>query len=604
MFPNIQKRTTATIQVWASVILIILALVMSFMPIIKINTTNLQKNVENLLNDSVNNSIEDAKNNVKDEGSDLETESDNAFNNGFNNDDIADYMSYGDDMSSSIMNPEYVIVNDTIYMIDENGNYIPADDKAYIDENGRIQIKDSTDEEKDEVNLDDLDWDSLPKEVSITVPKLISSTIFLTEFLSKAEDESVDIAEWLENEMADESSQEALMTAFATFGLLSDALNSDSDEMLPMLFNMMITLISILYVITLILILPIILLLKAIIALVHATRNRENPEEITAKVSSKLTGLLNTLFLLLLFQCALPQISYAWGAVVLLILTSISVVMNAVIVRLPAYRKKDFVYANVVQGISLAGIIGYFLFFFSLIKTGILNAFLKGPFFTFIEEFSKTNDSDLTLNYKADAIMMLLYVFFVLIAISYIAGAAKRFSLSTKRGGSLLAFPIIALPIFILPTIMKSSENLYVAENGKKIIEESSLHLTSDGDTALILVLIGIIIMLLAEIAYIVVPNLICKDMTKDEMKAVLSGKVPDPNAVVEQPTTDAAMNASCYVDPFFTQGAAPQAPANNANANVNVNVNTNVNASENVANEAPAENAPAENTFTQNNQN
>ena len=601
MFPNIQRRTTATIQVWTSVILIVLALIMSFMPIIKINTENLQKNVEGMLNNYVDDAI--SENNDKNLENGLESSlgdnSDDYYNNG--NNSIGDYMSYSEDMTSSVIRPQYTIIGDDIYIIDENGNYILANDKAYIDENGKVQSKDSVDKEKNDVNLDNLNWDSLPKEVSITAPKLISSAIFLTEFISKAQDEDVDIAEWLEKQMADESNKEALTTAFATFGVLTDALNSDSDETLPMLFNMMITLISILYVIMLILILPIILLVKAIIALAYSISNRETPEEITTKVSSKLTGLLGTLFLLLLFQCALPQISYAWGAVVLLILTSISIIMNAVVVRLPAYRKKDFIYANIVQGISLAGMLGFFIFFFSLIKTGILNAFLKGPFFTFIEEFSKIKTSDLTLNYKTDAILMLLYIFFVLISISYISGVAKRFSLSTKKGGTLLAFPIIALPIFILPTIMKSSENLYVAENGKKIIEESSLHLTSDGDTALILVLIGIIIMLLAEIAYIVVPNLLCKDMTKEEMKAVLSGKAPDPNAVVEQPTTEAAMNASCYVDPFFTQGATPQAPANNAN--VNSNANTNV-AEAPPAENVSAENASAEDSSAQNNQN
>lgn len=275
-----------------------------------------------------------------------------------------------------------------------------------------------------------------------------------------------------------------------------------------------------------IIVIPVILILKAIIALVHALANIKTPEKATAKVSAKLPGLLSVLFIIILFQCALPQIDLAWGAIAMLVITTISIVMNSIIIRIPAYRKEDMMYANIAQGTSLVGIIGFLIFFFNLIKTGILTSFLKGPFFTFMQEFDKM-DKIYESDYVIDSILMLFYICFAFVAINYISKVTRRLSLSCKNGGSFIALPILTLSVFILPTVIKSTQHLNIIDDGEVIFEASSLYLTDSGETALIFVLVGIIIMLLAEIAFWVIPKILCKNMTSEEKHLVLSGTIP-----------------------------------------------------------------------------
>ena len=535
MFPNIPKRTTALIQVWTSVALIILALIISFMPIIKINTSNLQESVENLIDDAVDNAVDEEFDKNEDH-----------YENDYNSND--DY-GYNDNEDDYITKYNYSSVNDL--SDDElDDEYLTYGDYEDTLEDSKESVKDDVkDEIKEQANLDGLGLNELPTEVEITVPKLISGAIFLGDFMSEMSKEDADIVGWLDEALEDEKNQENLTTAIATLSLFTDSIDTKDSNALSMVFNIMIVLLSVLYIFALMFILPIFLFIIAIISLVHALKNKNTPEEATSKVASKLPGLLSLLFLLILFQCAIPQISYAWGAVVLLVITMISIIMNTVMVRLPAYRKEDMKYANIVQGISLVGIVGFLVFFFNFIKTGILSTFLKGPFFPFMQEFSDAVDkynklgvskAEITSSYMTDGILMLFYIFFALVAVSYISGAASRFSLSSKKGGALIAFPILSLPLFIIPTVMKSSKNLNIIVEGETIIEESSLLLSDKSESALTLALVGIIIMLLAEIAYLVVPKILCKDMSKEDMKLVLTGNAPDPSAPAEASATEA----------------------------------------------------------------
>ena len=507
MFPNISKRTTAMIQVWTSVALIILALIMSFMPIIKINSFNLQESIEGLIDDTADNvDIEDDKDSYKSNYGYNDAENDYGYSNGAQ--DVVD------------------------------------DIKDDIKEDIKDEVKSEAN-----TNLDSLGLDKLSTEVEITVPKLISGAIFLGDFISELSKEDADISAWLDEALDDEKNQENLTTAIATLTLFTDAFNTNGNAW-ALVFNLLITFICVLYIFVTMLILPIALLIIGIISLVHAIKNKETPEEATAKVASKLPGLLNLILALLLFQCAIPQISYAWGAVALLVITVISIVMNTVVVRLPAYREKDMKYANITQGISLVGIIGFIIFFVNFIKTGVLSAFLKGPFFAFMKKYNKSVDfykqsgiseAEISSNYLTDAILMLCYAMLAIMVIAYISGAANRFALSSKKGSTLLAYPILTLPLYIIPKVIMSSKNLNIVVEGETIMEEASIKLSESGESALTLVLVGIIIMILAEIAFIVVPKLLCKDMTKEDMQLVLAGNAPDPNEATSKKAKDKA---------------------------------------------------------------
>ncbi len=553
MFPKLPKRIIAIIQVWVSLLLVVLALIMSFMPIVNISiTSNLKDDLNEFLSeeganinmDTIPDEVSvtapklissaifffDIASALMDDGPDADF--DNGYNNGYNN-------NYNNGYNDSYNNGYNDYYSYTAY------------DSAYDYSNGYN-------------NGNDYYTDGGYS--SIATP----------------ESEKEDISDILENE----ANRDDLLTAFAFASVFMDAVDEDSsDDVISMVFTLLVTSMALLYLLVMTIVFPIVLIVLAIISLVVALTNLKTPEKAAPKLSSKLTGLLTMLFMVLLFQCAIPQISYGGGALGMLIVTIISIVLNSVAVRLPAYRKEDMKFANIVQGISLVGIVGFVLFFFNLIKTGILSMFLKGPFFTFINGYNDIQDTalgmDIESNYIIDVILMVLYVAFAVTAITYIAKVTRRFSLSAKNHSHLLAYPILALPVFVLPTVIMASKNLNMTVNGTDyIVPQSSLALTDDQSTALTLALVGIIVMLLAEVAYIVLPKVLCKDMTADDKLLVLSGKAPDPNAIVEAPADETVAD----------ENVTEEAPADEAATGETTEEAT-------TEEEAPVEEAPAEET-------
>jgi len=195
-------------------------------------------------------------------------------------------------------------------------------------------------------------------------------------------------------------------------------------------------------------------------------------------------------------------------------------------------------YINLVQGASVLGIIGFFVFFFNLLKTNIFSNFLNGSIFSYVGKSSDVQKvaKDLGVSvsvpndYMVDFILIVLFAMFALMSVSYLNASARRLSCTTKHGDNFLAQAIMLLPVFILPTVVKSMKHNYVFNSAEfkyeKAGAESFLKLSSSEETALVLVLVGIIIMLVAEIALIILKKVLCKDMTREEMKAVLGGEV------------------------------------------------------------------------------
>ena len=62
---------------------------------------------------------------------------------------------------------------------------------------------------------------------------------------------------------------------------------------------------------------------------------------------------------------------------------------------------------------------------------------------------------DLPKDYFVDIILIVLYVLFIFTAIAYLEKVARRLSCTSKGGDNLLGYALVALPVFILPTIVK-----------------------------------------------------------------------------------------------------------------------------------------------------
>ena len=371
-----------------------------------------------------------------------------------------------------------------------------------------------------------------------------------------------------------------------------------ADNIFMMILKMLVILIALLVVLLFTVIIPIRVCFAALLALIAALVNVKAPDVASPKVVKRLPNMLSMPLTLILFSCLVPQLGIGAGAMGILIVCFVSVLLAVVLSRLHSYTPAQMKYANVLQGVSLVGLAGYLVFFFNVIKVGAFNSFVDGKLakhlMNIIEaELEKKTVSDAAMTgYVTDVAMILVAVIFVLVSTGYLKSCLRRlsFAISVKEGKSsikdiILPRAILMLPIYILPKMIMDSNNYFedvTASEGTA----SLLVLSEEQSAALDGVLAGIIIVLVAEIAMIVLKAALCSDVSAEDKGLVMSGaataEVAAPAEVA--PAEDvAAMAEANAEDAPAEEAPAEEAPAEEAPAE------------EAPAEEAPAEEAPAE---------
>ena len=432
----------------------------------------------------------------------------------------------------------------------------------------------------DEINefLEELDTDEefkIPKTVDISAAKLVSMINLISKVVKvmgsavndvTSEDQEISEntekqAEELEEYLKTPQGREDIVTVASLAVTIMKTFDFEGNSnVASIILNVVVSCLGLLIVLILTLVLPIVLFVNLLGALITCLKNIKTPENGSAKVGGKLTNLISLPFILMLFQCVVPGMEPANGVMTLCYICVASVAINFICSRLTSYPTKQFVYLNILQGASAVGIVGFLVFFFNIIKSRIFKTFTSGLFASYLEAVIKLEEagySDYNKNYIVDGVLMMIYLVLVLSAASYLEQCARRFSCASKRNpktgrvsGNYLGLAISSLFIYIIPTVVSSFKHFYfdVSETGWKG-DETFLDLSSKSESALNAALVGIIVMLVAEIAVIVLKKVFCKDITAAEEEAFLLG-LPAP----------VAAPAPEYVQPQYApQYAAPQ---------------------------------------------
>ena len=462
---NVPKRTTATIQIWVSVVLLILATCLSLTPIITLNTG------ENV--DTINEMIEKV----------TPTESGDPF--------------------------------------------------------------------------------EIPETIDISAIKLVKSIGVMGKVMSatinaaKAEDMS-----GVGGEIADIfNTDEGKETIVIAMSLISTvASNFDKDEqkedgasgVLASVLTTIVSVIALLALLALTFILPIMLLISTLTSLIPALIHLEDPEEVSTKIARKLPGFISLPFSLMLFQCVVPGMTYGVGIVGICVTAILAAVLGLVISRLRSYEPAQFRYLNIVQGVSALGIVGFVVFFFNLVKTNIFTNFLHGKFAEYVTavglEMVKKEPKPVQEGYAIDLILILVYVVLAMSTVAYLEKCTQRLA-CTAAANKKGAFPkdtaivraVLMLAVYILPTVVMGRKSYYEDPTSTEPIGDESFLALNDAESgALKMVLVGIIIMLVAEIALIVLKAVFCKGMNRDSMTALMSGADEEAEAIAEADATEA----------------------------------------------------------------
>ncbi|MBQ9805329.1 MAG: hypothetical protein IJW49_02310 [Clostridia bacterium] len=403
-----------------------------------------------------------------------------------------------------------------------------------------------------EMDITDVD---VPENVEISAVKLIKSVILMIDIVTMPdmEDDSLDAEkerEALLEKIKGEEGRDTLMTAMALVASAGGALMDDdngeaSGGFFSLFFEVIIILICLFGVLGMIIVLPLSMLWKVIKSMYAAFTNLKMPEQAVSKMGDSLTGFLVLILTLMAFQSMLPGMTYASGAMGILIIAIASAVINMIISRLRRYEKGAFIYLNVVQGISVVGVVGFCIFFFNMLKANIFTSFINGTYGSYLAgvaglELISKGEIEISHAYMIDGILVLMLWGLLLATISYLSSCTSRFACVMKKGGDcLLGGAIIATIIALIPHYLLSAEHNYSDPTDTSSAAESFLHLDAMELEALDMVLVGAIIMLAAEIVLLILKKTACKGVSEEEMANVVAGITVEPTPVA--PATEAA---------------------------------------------------------------
>ncbi len=402
-------------------------------------------------------------------------------------------------------------------------------------------VEDLVNEISDDETLD------IPEYVEISAPKLISSISLISKIISGLGDGDEPLTEEqqkerdeLEEYIQTDAGKDDLMVALClTSTLLStfdfEGLNGDG-FFITLIFDVLVSIAALLYVLLFTFVIPIMLGIYLITSLIKAFNNVKTPENVSAAVGGKLAGILNYVILIMIMQCVVTGMTFGWGIAAVCVITIISAVLGFVVSRLREYPAKQFTYLNIIQGTSLVATIGFVIFFFNIIKTGVFDSFMSkfsSHFSWVITALANDLGDDISYAFIIDAVLILVYIAAIFVSRSYIIELIKRFSCTMKK--SLLAGllgknavkapdndisgPIVMILAFVIPTIVMNLEH-YPTLLG----DVSFIQLTEDQESALTMALIGGIIALVAEVAALLLKKKFCNDLTEADALAVLTG--------------------------------------------------------------------------------
>ncbi len=414
---------------------------------------------------------------------------------------------------------------------------------------------DSINEMMNDIGIDADDAD-IPEEVDISAVGLVKSGILVFDIISLATDntDGDEKLEALEAKLESEDGKNTVITALAiatTVGAGAEDEDKESDSgALDIIFNVLIVLMAIFGVLGMTIALPIVILVKTIRTLIAALTNLKTPGDAVAKVGGLLLTSFTLILTLMVFQTLIPGMSYGAGLIGIFVVTIIAAVLNTAASRLHTYNKAEFMYLNVAQGVSLVGIVGFLMFFFNMIKSNVFGAFLGGSYVKYLVKvgdamvLAEKLGQDIEINnaYAMDGALIVVTWALLLATISYFVASIARLSCTQKKSDCRIVGAIIALITAIIPTYLVDAKHGYLDVTSTAAEGDYSfLVLNNTEKSALSMVLVGAIIMVVAEIALIVLKKVLCKDLTKAQMKAVISGNVTEEAVAEAAPVVEEA---------------------------------------------------------------
>jgi len=442
----------------------------------------------------------------------------------------------------------------------------------------------------------DLDKEEIPETIDVSAIDLIGCITYIYDLVAGEEESKdlddydlEDLANMSEEELeelyaamngesmedeedekpADDAERTTKLVAIAIASTVMDSAGSDDEEgssgFLGIIFEIILTFGCLIAVLGMIIALPIIALYRMIRALITACTNTQTPDKSIAKMGPRIFPFITFILTLMVLQTMLPGMSYASGAMGILIVAIVAAVVNMVFSRLRTYKKSEAMYLNFAQGASVLGIVGFAMFFLNMVKSNIFSNFVNSDFIDYIVAVGLRPDNaePVSASYWVDGIGVLMMWGLLISTVSYLVSCATRFACMHKGGDVMLVGSIFAVVISGFGIFLSNACHRYNLNDLDAEPTSFLANMTEDEKSALIIALVGALIMVAAEVAFMILKKKVCKDVSEETAEMLLSGQIEDDGILAEISTADAAPVAAAEAPVAeAAPAAAEEAPA------------------------------------------
>lgn len=419
---------------------------------------------------------------------------------------------------------------------------------------------------------------SFPSEVEISAPNLISSFAGVADFIGAAFDTasaagnamgSANNAMNAANEMQNSEDLDDVAANAAKAEQDMDALEDDMSKLEDSAANMMekasglVGMIAIILVIAeafgqsiilglvymgligTVIALPFIFGIKLLMSIVSFFKNMNDPYVPYPKMAKRIGDMFGAIVGLMFLKVIAPEIEFSAGVTTMIVICVLVFLFNLVASRMKTFTETQTKYQNAVQIVSASGLVAFFIFFFGLSGTDLFNRIWSGlgDFLGKTLEnaagaaFQQQGAQD---NMMGNLITMGLIV--VMIALlfkvfDYLKQGCCRLACMVPAGKLLskdcyIIRACMALVMIIVPVYLMNPDDY-------------ALTLSDEGMTAFIVMCVGIVLMIAAEIVLMVLKKSYCEGLTTEDVQAVLTGHPMDEVAEAAAPAAEAEAPAA-----------------------------------------------------------
>ncbi len=319
------------------------------------------------------------------------------------------------------------------------------------------------------------------------------------------------------------------------------------------------------FLVTMVFVVPLVAVIRGIMALVSFLKNKDDAARSFRGVARSFVAIVGLLPLILLLKTLIPELQLGSGIMGILYMSIIGLVVCLAASRLKYYDKPEFKYLNVMQIVSACSFGAFMVFFTNMTKSNVMGEMFKqlGKYLL------KVNVKKIDFEVILPVLLVLAFVIILISVFTYLTQIVTRLTcMSKSKTDSHVVTAVINALVVVIPFVLAKTK--------------LELELSDAVKETFVPACVGLVLMLVVEIAMAVLSKTLCADVSVERRQEIVTGTY-SYDLVEEAPAEEAVAEEAPAEETVAEEAPAEETVVEEASAE------------EAVAEEAPVEEAPAE---------